>query len=611
MFYRPLRLPLLLTAFLTLGLVACARRDAGPVERLAILPLENLSADSSLDWTGRAVSTALVYDLAGASNVYAQPVESLAVAESIRASRILQGYFVARNGRLEFRVTLFDPRKTTTVASFALDGPLGAGPLPLVNQLAKRLNPAARSFSTSNAAAFEDYGAAMSKSDVAGGLRGFESARAKDPGFAAAAMASGRLLLESGDRDQARQVLGTAMNAHSDPIDQARLEYLATTVGNDSAARVTALERLARLTPADSQVVRELADQLSVQKKFPDAVRNYETVTRLDPEDAQAWNQLGYAYSYAQNLAGARRALEHYRQLLPPQEANPLDSLGEVSFYLGDYSGAEKYFLQAHEKNAAEFAGGELIKAAQARLMLGDLPAADAIFNRYLGLLQHSQGALAGYQQAQWEFLTGRRKAAVDRLEKLVPALQGEGQALALCQLSIWKLETGDSKAAAQLAAQAVPSARSPRLRNLSAVCRFLAAMPAPSSGSRVADAYALLFERKFAEAVPLLEGVYRETNPAADSQVRTLLAWAYVESGRAKDAQQLLDRSPIPLSSGEPLFADLIFPRYLYLRGAVLQQEGKRVEAKQNYELFLKYAGDMPGIFGDQSKARQSLGNL
>jgi tetratricopeptide (TPR) repeat protein len=135
--------------------------------------------------------------------------------------------------------------------------------------------------------------------------------------------------------------------------------------------------------------------------------------------------------------------------------------------------------------------------------------------------------------------------------------------------------------------------------------------MPAQSSGSPVADAYARLFERKFAEAVPLLEGLYRETNPVTDAQVRTLLAWAYVEGGRAPQAQQLLERVPIPLSSGEPLFADLIFPRYFYLRGAVLQQEGKRAEAKQNYELFLKYAGDIPGIFGDQARARQSLGNL
>jgi tetratricopeptide (TPR) repeat protein len=581
------------------------------VERLAVLPLENLSADPGLDWAGLAVSAALVYDLAGAPNLSVQSVGSMSDAGSIRASRILQGYFVARSGRVEIRATLMDPRKTTTVASFALDGPLAAGPLPLVNQLAKRLSGGARVFSTADAGAFRDYGIALSTPDRAGALRGFESAIASDPSFAAAYLASARLLLEGGDRAGASKILATGLIRHPDPIDQARLEYVAATAAGTPAARVQSLETLARLTPADTQVPRELAELQVLQRQFQNAVRNFEAITKLDPEDAQAWNQLGYGYAFAQNLAGARRALERYRQLLPPDEVNPLDSMGEVSFYLGDFTGAERYFLQAHEKNPGEFAGGELIKAAQARLMLGDLPAADAIFQRYLGLLQHSQGALAGYQQAQWEFLTGRRKAAIARLEKLAPALGGEARALALCQLSIWKLETGDSKAAAELAGQAVSNAQSPRLRNLSAVCRFLAAMPSSGSGSPVADVYALLFERKFKEAVPALEALYRETNPTADAQVRTLLAWAYVETGRLSEAQQLLARSPIPLSSGEPLLADLIFPRYIYLRGAVLEKEGKRAEAKQSYELYLKYAGDLPGIFEDQAKARQSLGNL
>ena len=334
-------------------------------------------------------------------------------------------------------------------------------------------------------------------------------------------------------------------------------------------------------------------------------------VTRLYPDDPQAWNQLGYGYTFLQDLTSARRALDRYRQLLPPEEVNPLDSLGEVSFYLGDFGGATTYFVQAHQKNPSEFSGGELIKAAQARLMMGDLPAADTLFQRYLGLLQHSQGSLAGFQQAQWEFLTGRRKAAIARLEKLAPAVNVEGQALALCQLSVWKLETGDSKAAADLSAQAISAARSPRLRNLSALCRFLANPPTTGSGSPAADAFALLFQRKFAEAVPKLEALYRETIPSADGQVRTLLAWAYVETGRAQQARPLLERYPIPLASGEPVFVSLMFPRYFYLRGVALEKEGKRVEAKQSYELYLKYAGDLPGIFDDQAKARQSLGAL
>ena len=611
MFCRRLGSLLFITALLTLGLAACGRRETRVVERLAVIPFENLSGDVSLDWMGRAAAAAVVYDLAGAPSLYAQSVESVSGVDSIRSTRVVEGYFVVRNGRLEIRAALLDLHKTSTVASFALAGSSGDGPVPLVNQLSKRLSPSARAFSTANTAAFRDFGAALSATDRPSVLRGFESATAADPSLAAASLDSARLLIETGDRDGARRILLAAMNSHPDAIDQARLEYLSAAAAGDVDGRAKALQSLERLTPADSQVPRELAELLLAQRKFPDAVRNYEAVTRLDPDDAQAWNQLGYGYAFVENLTGARRALDRYRQLLPPQEVNPLDSLGEVSFYLGDFAGAANFFMQAHEKNPSEFAGGELIKASQARLMLGDLSAADSLFQRYLALLQHSQGSLAGFQQAQWEFLTGRRQSAVARLEKLVPALNGEGLALVLCQLSIWKLETGDSKAAADLSAQAISAARSPRLRNLSALCRFLATPPTTNSGSPAADAYALLFQRKFAEAAPKLETIYRETSPSADAQVRILLAWAYVETDHAGQSEPLLQRYPIPLSSGEPIFASLIFPRYFYLRGAALEKEGKRAEAKQSYELYLKYAGDLPGIFEDQAKARQSLGAL
>ena len=47
----------------------------------------------------------------------------------------------------------------------------------------------------------------------------------------------------------------------------------------------------------------------------------------------------------------------------------------------------------------------------------------------------------------------------------------------------------------------------------------------------------------------------------------------------------------PLPLSSGEPMFASLIFPRYFALRAEVFEKQGKSDEAKKNHELFLKYA--------------------
>jgi thioredoxin-like negative regulator of GroEL len=575
-----------------LFLPGCIRRESPAVQQLAVAPFENLSSDSRLDWACRAAAAAIVYDLAGSPDIHAQSVDSSSGAYAVLATRVLHGYFSERNGRLEIRAVIEDLQRTKTVASFQLDAPAVDGWVPVLNQLAKRVSAGARPFGTGNPQAFRAYGEALQGGDRAAVQRGFESATTVDPRFIAAYVGWAGALFAAGDRAAGLQALAAAKRQTQDALDRAEVDYLSASAVGDANDRAAALENLTRLTPADSKALRELAGLQVSQRRFPDAVRTYEAATRVAPDVPGIWNELGYAHAFAQDLPGARRAIEHYRQL-SPDDANALDSLGEVSFYLGDFANAAQAFLDADTKNSAAFGGVELTKAAQARLMTGDLAGADALFARFLGLAQPAQRATAGYQQAQWEFLTGRRKAGMARIEQLLAALQGDTQTLALCQLSIWKLQTGDAKAAADLAARASATAQSPQARNLAATFR---------------DPFALLLARKYAEARPALEAKLRETNPAADGQIRTVLAWDYVELGRIEEARKLLALYPIPLSSGDPLFASLIFPRFLNLRGLVLEKEGKSAEAKQSYDLYRKYAGDLPDVFGNEEKARSVL---
>ncbi len=559
----------------------------------------------------RAFGAAMATDMAGLPNVFAQTVDSFDRAYGMQASQVLEGYFVEAGGRLEMHASVMDVSSGKTVASFEVSGPLARGAVPLANELAKKLNPGAREFPTRDESAFRAYGEALAATDRPSAVRALEAATKADPRFSLAYFERAEVLASVGDRDAALAAIEAGKRENPDSIDAAKLDYLAALTRSDTSAQEKALEALARLTPADAEVFGRLAALKLAERKFAEAVGNYETVSRLDPENPQVWNELGYARAYAGDLAGARSALEHYQQLLPRENANALDSLGEVSFYLGDFAAAEKYFLEADQKNRGEFGGADLLKAAQARLLAGDLPGADPLFKKYAGLAEGGQRGRAAYQQAQWEFLTGRRKAAMSGLERVIPALQGDARSLAMSQLSIWESQTGDSKKGEELASQAAESATSPAARNLSAFSRAIASPAAGPSGSRLADAYALLFAQKFAEATPLLEALYRETNPHADTDVRPLLAWVYVKTGREADAQRLLGTYPIPLSSGEPVFASLIFPRYLFVRGAVLQKQGKRAEAKAAYQLFLKYAGDVPDIFGDEAAARKNLSSL
>ena len=529
----------------------CARRSASTVERLAVMPLENLSSDSQRNWYSRALSAVVQYDLTGAHDVFAKTAESLTAAQSMQASRVLEGYFFERNGRIGIRATVEDLPKTRAVEHLEIDGPVAGGLLPLANELARRLSSGARRFGTNNENAFRFYGEALGASGAEAAEQALESAMDADPGFAVSYVDQARLLAAIGARDRALQVIQAGeRGTRLDSIDRADLQYVAAAATGDGNARTQALETLAHVEPANATLYADLGDAQFDRRNFPEAVRSYRAATLLNPDDQHAWNKLGYALAWMRDLNGARQAIQEYEKLAP-EDTNALDSLGEVSFYLGDFDSASKYFQRAAEKRPPE-----LLKAAEARLMTGDVGSADAFFAKYIG---PGKGGRAAYQMAQWEFLTGRRTAGVARMEMLAGALDGESQKLAQRQLAVWKAEAGDSVALGSLEVNG----------------------PLPQ-----------LLSGKFREALPELEAAFQRANPSNDGAIRVLLAWALVETGGFAEAGKLLDIYPLPLSSGDPTFASLIFPRYFALRAAVFEKQGKPEEAKKNHELYLKYAG-------------------
>lgn len=581
------RLPVLSVILITVVAGGCARQPATTVERLAVMPLENLSSDPQWDWFSRASSALVQYDLAGAKNTFAQTVESLSAAQSMQASRVLEGYFFERNGRIGIRATVEDFRNTRAVEHIEIEGPIAGGFLPVANQLARRLSSGARRFGTNNESAFRFYGEALGASGAEASERALKSATDADPGFAVSYLDQARLLEGTGARDRALQAIQAGeRGTQVDPIDRADLQYVAAAASGDANARMQALEALAQSEPSNASLLVDLGQAQFERRNFQAAARNYQAATLLNPQEPRAWNSLGYALAWTRNLNGARQAIQEYEKLAPEQDANALDSLGEVSFYLSDFESAAKYFQQAAQKSPPE-----LLKAAEARLMTGDLREADALVARYSGPNARGGNAGTDYRLAQWEYLTGRRTAGKARMETLARESSGDLQALALSQLASWKLETGDRKAAIDLADQAVAHAQGPQARAVSAMCRHIAS-GSTAPGSMMADALALLFAQKYQEALPLLQAAYERTNPSADGQVRVLLAWARVETGGFAEAGKLLEICPLPLSSAEPMFASLIFPRYFALRAEVLEKQGKMDEAKKNRELYLKYAG-------------------
>src|SRR5205085_3869375 len=137
------------TAAVTLSvcclLTSCSRGDhaGGAVQRVAILPFENLTESTELDWISRAAAAVLAYDLTGPRNIYPIRVESIRDARLNRAVKTVEGYFAREHGALSFHATVGN--QTIVVSGDDVAGD--------INRLAKQLSADARTLAGCDAAA--------------------------------------------------------------------------------------------------------------------------------------------------------------------------------------------------------------------------------------------------------------------------------------------------------------------------------------------------------------------------------------------------------------------------------------------------------------------------
>jgi tetratricopeptide (TPR) repeat protein len=629
-------------------LAACTRQSPAPrVERIAILRFENLGAGVSGDWMGRAFSEVITAELAGAPGIYAMPSSrmhaldqvlrprpislpgisaerSLALASG--ATRLGYGEYSVRGGRLSARLTIEDLRtgKMTQVVAAA-----GAGDvLAVASELARRISSRVALYGTNSVPALKAYTGAEESATAAATAQNLDQAIAADPDFGPPYRLLAQLKAQQQDRAAADAVLGQALARAGamPPAERARLELEAANLHGDSDASKSALTTLVALEPNDPTAWNSLAESCMSHHQYPQAVQAYRKLLEVEPEEVNSLNQLGYAAAYAGSLDTALDTLRRY-QALRPEEANPLDSQGDVNLLAGRLRQAENLYLQAARKDPNFESGGDLWKAAMARLMSGDVAGADKLAQQYIEARQAAKDPVTEYRKAEWSWLSGRRKSAWQGLETFARGAENgplrEAASSAYSQLAIWSLVLGDRAAAAQLAQKGALLA-GPSSAGAAVVARFLTQPPASSpewavraerlfpnasqdSLKSFALAYALLLDRQFQPASPLLQQLYDGANPAADPGLPVMLAWTCLETGRANDAAPLLRLNPIPSISGVSLFAPFYFPRIYYLRGLVAEKEGKPDEARANYQLFRQLSGPDPLIWGEEQRASRA----
>jgi Tfp pilus assembly protein PilF len=390
------------------------------VQRIAILPFNNLTGDAAFEWMSAAGPAMLAEELAGASHVLAVPMNTAGRAALEGASELLHCNFTQRGGVFEITFALEDAGRHRMVSTGSSTGAV----IFAVSALARRLDAGAQPFSTANAEAVAAWG------------RGdFERAVMLDADFGAAWEAWIRQTQQSEKKEEAAALAERALARSSlrTPLNRAQIQLTAALLRRDEAARMAALTELAGLAPNDGGTLLGLAEIAQRQRQFSAAEEWYRRALAIDPANGTALNGLGYALGEAGDLDGAKKTLEQYGQK-PEQALNALDSIGEVHFMNGRFADAEKYFTQVTARQANFLNGAPLMKAAYAHWLGGDLPGADALMKKFLA----SQGnAQIIWRQAVWLYATGRRDQALAMLDK-APADQAAAMER---QRSVWRGE--------------------------------------------------------------------------------------------------------------------------------------------------------------------------
>jgi len=466
------------------------------VERVAFLPFENLSGDATLDWISSS-GVRIVTDelLGGTARAIPLQVAALRDAYASGATQLVHGYVEKRRQGFHFEFVVEDAQTHKALQTLTSDGDA----LPSLDRLAKQIDTGAHAFSSTNSQAV----AAWASGD-------YEKAVSLDPGFGAAWSSWVQARTAAGDRQQATDIAARALGQSNlqSPVDRAQLEFVSATLRQDEPAQEKALTALARLMPHDVALLRQLATRETNARRFSEAARYYGAILQEAPDDIEMWNQLGYTQAFGGDLESAQKSFERYGRD-PAHAANALDSQGEAEFINGKFAAAEKDFLDAHAKSSALLGGGDLLKAAYAHWLQGDLPGADKLFFRYLTFRTEQKDVLVPWRQAVWEYSTGRPDAAVARLSSVT----GPAANVVAAELALWK---------------------------------------DPS---------------KLPQDPAALKQAYERTPPTGDGIPRVLYAAALVKSGKKDEARKLIALWPLPGLDSDPLLQSFVFPKYLELK--------------------------------------------
>ncbi|MBI4471712.1 MAG: tetratricopeptide repeat protein, partial [Acidobacteria bacterium] len=161
---------------------------------------------------------------------------------------------------------------------------------------------------------WNDYGIGLLlQGDLKGAEAAFTRATEIDPANVDGWVNIGRARVQEGNMDGARQVLEKALSMQS---ELARANFFYAKVLRSDGRYDDALRHLATVSaqyPRDRVVRNDMGRILFLQRKYREAIKEFEAVLRVDPEDLQAHYNLMLCYN---GLGDEERAMEHQERYL-------------------------------------------------------------------------------------------------------------------------------------------------------------------------------------------------------------------------------------------------------------------------------------------------------
>jgi serine/threonine protein kinase/Flp pilus assembly protein TadD/TolB-like protein len=607
---------------------------------LAIVEVENLTQDASLDWMNSGVIELLTSDLAQAKQLDVISTERVRglirtrmkgdarlpadqardVAQDAHADWFLSGALlkVGSGLRLDLRVqdtstgqVLFADKfeGENAQAVFAMADKATSG---ILSQLVPGAAAGASStvVLTSNVEALhayeqgKDYTARLLTNEA---VKAFSRAIQLDPQFAMAHYDLSVGLALSGDGDQAQRELNRAVEladrlpSEQQALIRARRQVFSGHV--EEADRI--LQSSLRDHPNDLELLYADAFTLFIGWRVEDAIPSFEKVERLDDRYVQVYNSLAYAYAWTGDVQKAEASIAKYASLLPPNDPNPLDSHGDIFAINGRYEEALPFYRKNVQLNPSF---GSQLKIPFCYLMEGKYSLA-AASEPSPKSSDPGNGFLAILISGDVSAGSGRLNDAMEIYEKLMPAeaaARPHDLPITLLKAEQIDFEQGDPKAALALGRR-MPGPWGSSVRAIafsvlgdqpSAEKEFTAMQRALASGGREENATDTVRDARWLAAAfagrwqEVLAG-YPELSALERNWTSYYAARAFYETGNREEARKqflfFLKAQRVWLNGGiiselDPLSQELA---QFYL-AQILEQDGKKADAINAYQEFL-----------------------